>query len=73
MAAVSHSNAIDAVLTLAPATRLLFGSDHPFILQNVISEGIEFILSSNKINEATRARLCNENAHELFPRLNKID
>ncbi len=73
MAAVSHSNAIDAVLAVAPTTRLLFGSDHPFILQNVISEGIQFILSSNKINEATRARLCNENARELFPRLNKID
>ena len=73
MAAVSHANAIDAVLTLAPATRLLFGSDHPFILQNVISEGIQFILSSDKINEATRARLCYENDRELFPRLNRIN
>jgi 6-methylsalicylate decarboxylase len=70
MAAVSHANAIDAVLTLAPANRLLFGSDHPFILQNVITQGIQFILSSDRIDEATRARLCHENARELFPRLN---
>jgi predicted TIM-barrel fold metal-dependent hydrolase len=70
---VSHSNAIDAVLTLAPTTRVLFGSDHPFIVQNVILEGIQFILTSDKINDATRARLCAENARQLFPRLNKSD
>ncbi|MGZ5867828.1 MAG: amidohydrolase family protein [Xanthobacteraceae bacterium] len=66
---VSHANAIDALLTLAPADRLLYGSDHPFMLVNLIPPAIEFVLSSPKIDEPTRRALSFDNARRLFPRL----
>jgi predicted TIM-barrel fold metal-dependent hydrolase len=52
--------------------RILFGSDYPFIMQDVISGAIQFIASCDRIAETTRARLWSENARQLFPRLNKV-
>lgn len=67
--AVSHKNAIDALLTLAPADRLLYGSDHPFMLSHLIPPAIDFILSYPAIDEAKRQALSYGNARKLFPRL----
>ena len=69
LTAVSHPFAIDALLTLAPPERLLYGSDHPFMLSTLIPPAIEFVFSYPKIDEATRKALSNGNALKLFPRL----
>jgi predicted TIM-barrel fold metal-dependent hydrolase len=68
---VSHKNAIDALLTLAPVDRLLYGSDHPFMLSSLIPPAIEFIMSYPAIGEAARGALTSGNAQRLFPRLAK--
>lgn len=67
--AVSHKNAIDALLTLAPADRLLYGSDHPFMLSHLIPPAIDFILSYPAIDDERRQALSFGNAQKLFPRL----
>jgi predicted TIM-barrel fold metal-dependent hydrolase len=67
--AVSHPHAIDALLTIAPKDRLLYGSDHPFMLPSVVPQGIEFLEKSSKFDEATRRAVSHENARRLFPRL----
>ena len=69
LTAVSHPHAIDALLTLAPPERLLYGSDHPFMLSSLIPPAIEFVYSYPKIDGATRKALSSSNALELFPRL----
>ena len=67
--AVSHPHAIDALLAIANKDRLLYGSDHPFMLQSAILQGIEFLNSSPKLDEATRRAIGYQNAQRLFPRL----
>jgi predicted TIM-barrel fold metal-dependent hydrolase len=67
--AVSHRNAIDALLTLAPSDRLLYGSDHPFMLPNLIPPAIDFITSYPAIDDTKRRALSSGNALKLFPRL----
>ena len=69
LTAVSHPHAIDALLTLAPPERLLYGSDHPFMLSSLIPPAIEFVYSYPKIDGATRQALSSSNALKLFPRL----
>ena len=69
LTAVSHPFAIDALLTLAPPERLLYGSDHPFMLPTLIPPAIDFVYSYPKIDNATRKALSNGNALKLFPRL----
>ena len=69
LTAVSHPHAIDALLTLAPPERLLYGSDHPFMLSSLIPPAIEFVYSYPKIDGATREALSSRNALKLFPRL----
>lgn len=66
---VSHTNAIDALLTLAPADKLVYGSDHPFMLSSLIPPAIDFVLSSPKIDDTTKRALSFGNAVKLFPRL----
>jgi 6-methylsalicylate decarboxylase len=67
--AVTHRNAIDALLTLAPRDRLLYGSDHPFMLPTLIPPAIDFIMSEPSIAEADRQALASGNAKRLFPRI----
>ncbi len=67
--AVSHPHAIDALLAIAPKDRLLYGSDHPFMLQSTISQGVDFLNNSPKFDEATRRAISYENAQRLFPGL----
>lgn len=67
--AVSHPHAIDALLAIAPKDRLLYGSDHPFMLQNAITAGVEFLSKTSKYDEATRRAVGYENAMRLFPGL----
>jgi 6-methylsalicylate decarboxylase len=69
LTAVSHPHAIDALLTLALPERLLYGSDHPFMLSSLIPPAIEFVYSYPKVDEATRKALSSGNALKLFPRL----
>ena len=66
---VSHRNAIDALLTLAPSDHLLYGSDHPFMLPTLIPPAIDFITSYPPISETNRQALAFGNAHRLFPRI----
>lgn len=67
--AVSHPHAIDALLAIAPKDRLLYGSDHPFMLPAIIPQGIDFVATSPKFDDATRRAIFRENARKLFPRL----
>ena len=69
LTAVSHPHGFDALLTLAPPERLLYGSDHPFMLSNLIPPAIEFVYSYPEIDGATREALSSPNALKLFPRL----
>ena len=66
---VSHRNAIDALLTLAPPDHLLYGSDHPFMLSTLIPPAIDFVMSYPSINETNRQALAFGNALGLFPRI----
>jgi predicted TIM-barrel fold metal-dependent hydrolase len=67
--AVSHSHAIESVLALAPKDRLLYGSDHPFMLAPAISQAIDFLKASPRLDEGTRRAIFRDNALKLFPRL----
>ena len=67
--AVSHPHAIDALLSIAPKDRLLYGSDHPFMLPSAIPQGVEFLAKSPKFDEATRRAVSYQNAQRLFPNL----
>ncbi len=67
--AVTHRHAIDALLTLAPRDRLLYGSDHPFMQPALIPPAIDFIMSEPAIQEADRQALAFGNAKRLFPRI----
>ncbi|MET0867743.1 MAG: amidohydrolase family protein, partial [Pseudorhodoplanes sp.] len=69
--AVSHPHAIDALLAIAPKDRLLYGSDHPFMLPTAITAGVEFLADTAKYDEATRRAVGYENAQRLFPGLAK--
>jgi predicted TIM-barrel fold metal-dependent hydrolase len=67
--AVTHRNAIDALLTLAPRDRLLYGSDHPFMPSALIPPAIDFIMSEPALPEADRQALAVGNAKRLFRRI----
>ena len=69
LTAVSHPHAIDAVLAIADASRLLYGSDHPFMVPALVPQAIEFLRSSPKIDGTLRADIARNNALALFPRL----
>jgi predicted TIM-barrel fold metal-dependent hydrolase len=69
--AVSHPHAIDALLAIAPKDRLLYGSDHFFMLPSAITQGVDFLKNSPKFDDATRRAVSYENAQRLFPRLPK--
>lgn len=69
--AVSHPHAIDALLAIAPKDHLLYGSDHPFMLQNAISAGVDFLKSTGKYDDATRRAVGYENAQRLFPNIKR--
>jgi 6-methylsalicylate decarboxylase len=69
LTAVSHRHAIDSVLALADRGRLLYGSDHPFMVPAVVSQAIGFLSSAPEIDEALRADIARNNALALFPRL----
>jgi predicted TIM-barrel fold metal-dependent hydrolase len=66
---VSHEHTIDAVVALAPRERLLFGTDHPFMMSNLIPPAIKVLDQSPSIDDATRAALSHGNALKLFPRI----
>lgn len=70
--AVSHPHAIDALLAIAPKDHLLYGSDHPFMLQTAISAGVEFLRDTSKYDEASRRAVGYENAQRLFPALGQV-
>jgi predicted TIM-barrel fold metal-dependent hydrolase len=70
--AVSHPHAIDALLAIAPKDRLLYGSDHPFMLPGAITAGVDFLAKTSKYDEATRRAVGYENAQRLFPGLAKV-
>jgi 6-methylsalicylate decarboxylase len=67
--AVSHPHAIDALLAIANKDRLLYGSDHPFMLQGAITDGVNFLATTQKYNDDLRRAVGYENAQRLFPRL----
>jgi predicted TIM-barrel fold metal-dependent hydrolase len=67
--AVAHPHAIDALLAIAPKDRLLYGSDHPFMLQSAVSQGVDFLAKTAKYDDAMRRAVGYENAQRLFPRL----
>jgi len=67
--AVSHQHAIDSLLTLVPIDRLLYGSDHPFMLPTLIPPAIDFIKSLPRLDASARQAVANGNALKLFPRL----
>jgi predicted TIM-barrel fold metal-dependent hydrolase len=67
--AVTHRNAIDALLTLAPRDRLLYGSDYPFMPSALIPPAIDFIMSEPALPEADRQALAFGNAKRLFRRI----
>ena len=67
--AVSHRHSIDALLTLAPADRLLYGSDHPFMIPSLIPAAIEFLNTDPRIDSASRQAVTFQNALALFPAL----
>ncbi|MBV9626925.1 MAG: amidohydrolase [Xanthobacteraceae bacterium] len=67
--AVSHRNAINALLTLAPRDRLLYGSDYPFMQPALIPPAIDFIMSEPALQDADRQALAFGNARRLFPRI----
>ncbi len=69
--AVSHPHAIDSVLAIAPKDHLLYGSDHPFMVPNAITDGVDFLAKSPKYDEAMRRAVGYENAQKLFPNLPK--
>ena len=69
LAAVSHPHAIDSVLAIADRSRLLYGSDHPFMLPALVPQEIGFLSSSSKIDRQLRADIARKNAVALFPRL----
>ena len=69
LTAVSHPYAIDALLTLAQTDRLLYGSDHPFMMASLIPPAIQFVYSYSKFDDAARRALSFGSALKLFPRL----
>lgn len=69
--AVSHPHAIDALLAIAPADRLLYGSDHPFMPPNLIPQAIAFVSSHPKVDDGLRRAILSKNAEKLFPRLSR--
>lgn len=67
--AVSHPHAIEALLAIAPKDRLLYGSDHPFMLPSAISAGVDFLAKTSHYDEPMRRAVGYENAQRLFPSL----
>ncbi len=67
--AVSHPHAVDALLAIAPKDHLLYGSDHPFMPQPAITQGVDFLAKTPAYDDATRRAVGYENARRLFPGL----
>ncbi len=61
----TNSSSMAALMNLAPASQLLFGSDFPYVPAGVTANGLDhFGLSSAELQAISR-----ENAAHLFPRL----
>jgi predicted TIM-barrel fold metal-dependent hydrolase len=68
LTAVSHPFAIDALLTLAPPDRLLYGSDHPFMPESVADTGFTFLNDKCTASGERLSDLVVANGNRLFPR-----
>ncbi len=68
LTAVSHPYAIDALLTLAPPDRILYGSDHPFMPESVADTGFTFLNDKSIPSGERLSDLVVANGNRLFPR-----
>lgn len=68
MTAVSHGHAIDALWSLAPLDRLLYGSDHPFMPEPVADTGFDFLKSTVTDDGVPLSDIVARNGDQLFPR-----
>jgi 6-methylsalicylate decarboxylase len=65
-------NALAALLRLAGAERVVYGSDLPFAPLPLVERGAERLLETDLLDETTRHAVAQGNARGLVPRLDGL-
>ena len=68
-ATASGDNSIASLLTLVDSSRILFGSDYPFVPEGGVAQTTKELSSSRLLSAADRRAIDYGNAQALFPRL----
>jgi 6-methylsalicylate decarboxylase len=71
LAGVPLPRALPALLSLVPASQLVYGSDYPFTPAPTVGALAEAIATTDVLDTATRAAALRDNAASLLPRLAK--
>ena len=73
LAGVPLPRALPALLSLVPASQVLYGSDYPFTPAPMVAALAEAIAGTDVLDHATRAAALSGNAAALLPRLGQRD
>ena len=65
----SGDASLAALRVVAPAERVLFGSDYPYAPARLVARSVANLAESSVVDAAGRAKITCENALALFPRL----
>ena len=65
----ANRHALSSLLELVGTDHVLFGSDYPFMPEEVIERSISNLVERAGFDAAERAAIDRENALKLFPRL----
>ena len=68
-AAASGDNSLASLLTIVDSSRILFGSDYPFVPEGGVAQTTKELNSSRLLSAADRRAIDYGNAEALFPRL----
>jgi predicted TIM-barrel fold metal-dependent hydrolase len=72
MAISATNHVFQSLFEIVNPSKLLFGSDFPFVNETIVKEMIQGIENYNKLDDQQRVAIKKENASLLFPRLKKI-
>lgn len=63
--------ALSSLQSLVEPTRILFGSDYPYMQQSLVEKSISALTEYKGFNASDRLLLERDNALSLFPRFNQ--
>ena len=68
-AAATGDNSLASLLTLVDSSRILFGSDYPFMAEAMTEAMVKELTSSSLLKPDDLRAIATGNAHKLFDRL----